>query len=206
MSGGVNQRGANIFLRAFNRFFCRYWHRLSVSGERLPDGPVILVSNHICGLDPLLIQAAVDRPLCFLMAREYYVNMWYMRRGFDLVGAIPVNPGGANRYALHDAIDAVHAGNVLCLFPEGAANPPVPMHRILSGAALIARESGAPVVPCRVSGVWPFDHVNLWRSFYCRSRAQVVIGKPISFSGEGRGKAGIRDDTRLIRHAIRELR
>ena len=198
--------GPNIFLRWINRFFCRAWHRLSHHQHQLPDGPVILVGNHLCGLDPLLIQAAVNRPISFLMAREYYQAIWYLRWGFDAVGAIPVNPGGANRHALRLAIEVVRAGNVLCLFPEGAANPPIPLHRIMPGAALIARETGAPMIPFRISGVWPFDHINLWRPFYRRSRAKVSLGETLYLGQETAGKQGLRDDTQSIRHAISQLR
>ncbi len=198
--------GPGPFLRYFNRIFCRGWHRLSHEEHQLPDGPVILVGNHLCGLDPLLIQARINRPVSFLMAREYYQSMWYARWGFDLVGAIPVNPGGANRQALRQAIEVVRAGHVLCLFPEGAANPPIPLHRILPGAALIARESGAPIIPFRVSGVWPFDHIHLWSPFYRRSRARVIVGEPFYLPSENRGKQGLHDDTHTIRHAILKLR
>jgi len=192
-------------LRSMNRLFCRSWHRLSDQVVTLPDGPLILVGNHICGLDPLLIQATVNRPLSFLMAREYYQAMWCLRWGFDMVGAIPVNPGGANRQALQKAIDVVRSGNAICLFPEGAANPPIPLHRMMPGAALIARETGAPMIPFRVSGVWPFDHVHLWRSFYRRSRASVVVGNSIALMQGAEGKKGLHDDTQIIRHAIRSL-
>ncbi len=197
--------GPNALLRAVDRLFCCGWHRLPRQQARLPDGPLILVGNHICGLDPLLIQAAVNRPLSFMMSREYYQNMWYARWGFDLVGAIAVNPGGANRQALRQALDVVRGGNALCIFPEGAANPPIPLHRILPGAALIARETGAPMVPFRVSGVWPFDHVHLWRSFYRRSRASVVVGEAIDLPPAGAGRGQLQDDSKLIRHAIRKL-
>jgi len=201
-----NQRGPNRFLRFLNRIFCRGWHRLAGIEHTLPDGPVILVSNHICGLDPLLIQASVKRPVAFLMAREYYQKMSWLRWGFDMVGAIPVSPGGANRYAIKEAVAVVNAGNVLCLFPEGAANPPIPLHKILPGAALIARETGAPVVPFRISGVWPFDHIHLGPSFYRRSRARVVMGSPIYFTDEVSGREGIHSDTALIRQAIKHLK
>jgi len=197
--------GPNAFLRGLNRLFCRSWHRLAKIECELPDGPVILVGNHICGLDPLLIQASVNRPLAFLMAREYYLKMSWLRWGFDMVGAIPVSPGGANRYALREAVEVVKQGHAICIFPEGAANPPIPLHRILPGAALIARASGAPIIPFRVSGVWPFDHVNLWYSFYRRSRARVVVGTPFYLPKEQPGKEGVRSDTALIRHAIKNL-
>jgi len=205
MGNKQGNRGANILLRGMNRLFCRNWHRLSGQEVALPDGPLILVGNHICGMDPLLIQATVNRPLSFLMAREYYQSMWYARWGFDLVGAIPVSPGGANRQALQQAVEVVQSGNALCVFPEGAANPPIPLHRIMPGAALIARETGAPMMPFRVSGVWPFDHIHLWRPFYRRSRARVIVGEAIKLAQAGEGKEGLRDDTQLIRHAIRQL-
>lgn len=202
----VKPRGPNAFLRFINRLFCRIWHRLPDRKYRLPEGPVILVGNHLCGLDPLLIQAAVDRPLCFLMAREYYRKIWYARWGFRMVGAIPVTPGGANRYALEEAVTALEQGDALCLFPEGAANPPIPLHKILPGAALLARETGAAVIPFRISGVWPFDHIHLWRPFYRRSRARVTMGEPLEFAAVAEGREGIRADSQLIRHAILALR
>jgi len=200
-----NDIGPNTLLRAMDRLFCCSWHRLSRNIVTLPEGPLILVGNHISGLDPLLIQATVNRPLAFMMAREYYQSMWYARWGFDMVGAIAVNPGGANRQALRQATEVVQAGNALCIFPEGAANPAIPLHRIMPGAALIARETGAPMIPFRVSGVWPFDHVHLWRSFYRRSRANVAVGSTIDLPPAIDGKKGLQDDSRIIRHAIRRL-
>ncbi len=200
------QRGPNAILRMIDRVFCRTWHRLDRRLHDLPEGPVILVGNHLCGLDPLLVQASVRRPLCFLMAREYYQSMWYARWLFDAVGAIPVNPGGANRYALDEAVRVVQEGNALCLFPEGEANPVIPLHRILPGAVIIARETGAPVVPFRVSGVWPFDHVHLWTPFFRRSRARITFGQPFYLDGSGGDdKASIRADCERVGRAIRSL-
>lgn len=205
MSAGSESRGPGNFLRWLNAVFCRSWHRLPRQEFRLPDGPLILVGNHLCGLDPLLIQAAVNRPLCFLMSRDYYYKMWYARWMFDRVGAIPVNPGGANRYALELAFDAVREGNVLCLFPEGEANPVIPLHRILPGAVIIAQETGAPVIPFRVSGVWPFDHVNMWIPFRRRSRARIVVGEPILLPEPEAGKDWLKSGCDAIGKAIRRL-
>ena len=65
------------------------------------------------------------------MSREYYYGMLGMKWFFNMVGAIPVTPGGANRHALREAIDVLKKGGVLCIFPEGAANPEIPLKRIL---------------------------------------------------------------------------
>jgi len=199
------QRGPNRLLRLLNRFFCRFWHRLPAEQFKLPDGPVILVGNHICGLDPNLIQAVTNRPLCFLMAREYHQSMWYARWMFNCTGVIPVKLNGANRYALSEAIQVVKEGNVLCLFPEGAANPPIPLHKIYPGAALIAQATGAPIIPFRISGVWPFDHIHLWRPILRRSRARIVVGEAIVLPESVEGRAGIRLCSDAIAKAIRAV-
>jgi 1-acyl-sn-glycerol-3-phosphate acyltransferase len=75
----------------------------------------------------------------------------------------------------------------------------------MPGAALIARETGAPIIPFRVSGVWPFDHIHLWKPFYRRCRAKISVGEPIALSTINAGKQGLQDDSQLIRHAILTL-
>ncbi len=61
-------------MEAINTFYCCFWHRLSVDRwAPLPvEGPAILISNHTCGIDHLLLQAATRRVLGFMVAREYY--------------------------------------------------------------------------------------------------------------------------------------
>lgn len=201
------QQGPNRFFRWLNTLVCRHWHRLESKNITLPDGPLILIGNHRCGLDPLLVQASVDRPLCFLMAREYYHGMLGMKWFFDAVGAIPVSSGGANRHALREAIEVLEKGGVLCIFPEGGANPKIPLKRIYPGAAMLALETGAPLLPFRVTGVWPFDHVNIWAGLLKRSRAILSFGRvyALELSGETR-KAKIRAGVSQIKESLHALR
>lgn len=201
------QPGPNRLLRGLNRVVCRYWHRLSSSPVELPEGALILIGNHRCGLDPLLVQASVDRPLCFLMAREYYHGIIGMKWFFRAVGAIPVNSGGANRHALREAIEVLRAGGVICVFPEGGANPDIPLKRIFPGAAMLAFETGAPLLPFRVTGVWPFDHVNLWKGLLKRCRASVRFGKQMYLEHAGAdNKSNIRAGVKQVKQALHALR
>ncbi|MDT8375764.1 MAG: lysophospholipid acyltransferase family protein [Mariprofundaceae bacterium] len=203
----VHQQGPNRFLRWLNRLFCRHWHRLESGNIILPDGPLILIGNHRCGLDPLLVQALVNRPLCFLMAREYYHGMLGVKWFFRMVGAIPVSPGGANRHALREAVDLLKAGGVLCIFPEGAANPDIPLKRIFPGAAMLALETDAPLLPFRVTGVWPFDHINIWKGLLRRSRATVRFGDIIQLAlTEAPDRSDIRRGMKRVKEALHDLR
>jgi len=190
-----------------NRLFCRHWHRLESSTIKLPDGPVILIGNHRCGLDPLLVQASVDRPLCFLMAREFYHGMLGMKWFFNMVGAIPVSPGGANRHALREAVEVLGRGGVLCIFPEGAANPDIPLKRILPGAAMLALETDSPLLPFRVTGVWPFDHVNIWKGLLRRSRAIIQFGDIMQLESiKTPDRRDIRAGMKRVKEALHNLR
>jgi 1-acyl-sn-glycerol-3-phosphate acyltransferase len=190
------------FLMAMNRYYCRLWQRLPARVQPLPEGGVILVGNHRAGVDPLLVQASVDRPLSFLMSREYHQQMGYARWLFDLAGAIPVNPGGANRHALSAAIEAVRDDAALCLFPEGGANPPIPMQKLYPGAIVIAMETGAPIIPFRVTGVWPFDHERLWPPFLKRGRARVAFGEALQVPQKNLNKEEIQHWIEVMREAI----
>src|SRR5262249_47295341 len=54
------------------RMYCALWHGLRTEGYApLPEtGPAILISNHTCGIDHMLLQAASRRVLGFMIARE----------------------------------------------------------------------------------------------------------------------------------------
>lgn len=166
-----------------------------------------MIGNHRCGLDPFLVQASVDRPLFFLMAREYYHGTPGMKWFFKAIGAIPVNPGGANRHALRKAVKVLERGGVLCIFPEGAANPDIPLKRILPGAAMLALETNTPLLPFRVTGVWPFDHVRIWKGFIKRSRAAIRFGDVLLLEATKTPmKPDVRAGMKRVKQALFDLR
>src|SRR4051812_47715855 len=82
-------------LQGVNVCFGRIYHRLTViSPHQLPrDGAAILVSNHISGVDPLLIQSVCPRLITWMVAKEYTEMRgiaWFFRQ----IGAIPVERTG----------------------------------------------------------------------------------------------------------------
>ncbi len=91
--------------------YCVIWHRLRID-RRAPlpaHGPAILISNHTCGIDHVLLQAACDRILGFMVAREYYeypaLNPWCR-----LVNCIPVNRDGRDFAATRAALRGAQGG------------------------------------------------------------------------------------------------
>ena len=141
-------------LDGLNRIFCRRFHRLRHEPLKLTtNGGMLVASNHVSGLDPLLLIAASPRPLRFLIAREEY-ERWWLRWLLHAVGCIPVERTRNPRAALYAARAALERGEVVALFPHGRIHldhhPPTQLKR---GIVLLARMTGAPILPVRVEGV-----------------------------------------------------
>jgi 1-acyl-sn-glycerol-3-phosphate acyltransferase len=142
------------WLDGFNRLFCRNYHRLNHEMIELPEtGPAILVSNHISGLDPILMFAASRRKLRFLIASEQYHRFGFEWL-FRAVGCIPVDRSGRPEKAFREALKALKAGDVVALFPHGGihldSDPP---RHLKAGAIRLAQLAGCPIYPLRIEGI-----------------------------------------------------
>lgn len=141
-------------LDGLNRILCRRIHGLKRKPIELPaTGGVLVASNHVSGLDPLLLIASSPRPLRFLIAREQY-ERWWLRWLFRAVGCIPVERQRNPRAALYAARRALEQGEVVALFPHGRIHldhhEPTPLKR---GIVLLARMTGVPIYPLRIEGI-----------------------------------------------------
>ena len=151
-----------MFLRALIRFtilpLVRFFYRQRVVGAEHvpPDGPLLLVANHVSYIDAIIVQAALKRHVRFLMWRRFYergVTGWVCR----LWHAIPIEPGDASggiRQSLEAVMEALNAGAAACLFPEGSMTRTGHVHGFKRGFEIMARKTNAPVVPVYIDGMW----------------------------------------------------
>lgn len=131
-----------------------------VGEDRIPaQGPAVVAANHPSYLDPLLLSLQVARPIHF-MAWDALFRVPLLGALMRLFGAIPVDvrPGqGHDAYARAKAL--VEAGAVVGIFPEGKRSRSGWMEPALrEGAARLALETGAPLVPATIVGgfrAWP---------------------------------------------------
>lgn len=170
-------------LDGLNRIFCREFHRLEADPVPLPgDGGAIVVANHVSGLDPLLMVAACDRPLRFMIATEQY-NRWWLHWLFKLIGCIPVDRSGKPEKAFYSARQALSRGEVVAMFPQGRIHlPHEPPAKLKRGIVFLAGLTGAPVVPLHVSGVRGMGHTV--PALFLRSRARLQATYPVTVAHE----------------------
>jgi 1-acyl-sn-glycerol-3-phosphate acyltransferase len=194
-----------------NRLYCALWHRLrSERPAPLPDrGPAMLIANHTCGIDHMLLQAGSRRVLGFLIAREFY-DFGPIHPICRLIGCIPVRRDGKDLAATRAALRALEEGRVVPMFPEGRITPT--SGRELGagkpGVAFLALHARVPVIPAYISGTPETN--NVWKALITPSRARVVYGPPIDLSDMPAqppyDKATLTTVTERMMDAIRALR
>ena len=154
--------------------------RLEARGtEHVPaHGPLLIVSNHSSVLDPPLVGGMTPRRLTFLAKAELFRIPgfgWLIRR----LGAQPLRRDGADPSALRAAQRVLQGGGALLVFPEGTRGEEGVLREAKSGAALLAMQTGVPVVPVYVRGsgrAWPRG-----RRFPRPAKVRVAFGPPLRF-------------------------
>ncbi|MDH5301584.1 MAG: 1-acyl-sn-glycerol-3-phosphate acyltransferase [Gammaproteobacteria bacterium] len=155
-----------------SRMLSYRYHRLECDHIPLPaTGPAVLVANHVSGLDPLLLIAAVNRPLRFLIAQEEYERFgltWLFR----LAGCIPVDREKNPERAMRLAQEALVKGEVVAVFPHGSIQlPGVPGKKIKGGAVRLARRQRCNIYPAYIEGIK--GHGMTLMAVPLRSRARI---------------------------------
>ena len=112
------------------------------------------------------------------MAKTELIEARYGRLLVRL-GAFPVRRGQADEDALETARVVLRQGGLLALFPEGTrVRDPDNLGHPRRGAGRLALETGAPLVPCAITGT-----EKIFRGgFPVPRRVQVAFSAPIPVS------------------------
>lgn len=138
-------------------------YRVDVHGlENMPaQGGVLLLGNHISWVDWAMVQIASPRPVRFVMLKSIY-QRWYLRWFFKALGCIPIERGVGAEEALTAVADQLNAGEVVCLFPEGAISRTGQLGEFRKGYERACKMANPDVkiVPFYLRGLWgsQFSH------------------------------------------------
>ncbi len=118
----------------------------------MPRGGFLLLPNHITWVDAIVLLLACPRPIRFIIDRAYYENRW-LHPVLSAVGCIPITSRRAKE-AMQRAAEAIRAGEIVCLFPEGELTRSGTLLRLRRGYEIIARQADLPVVPVWLDQLW----------------------------------------------------
>ena len=137
-------------------------------------GPLILALNHINSLEvPLMFAILQPRKITGLAKIETWDSK-FMGWLFDLWEAIPVRRGEVDMDAIHRCLDALKAGEILALAPEGTRSYDGRLLPGRPGISLIALHSGATILPMAHWGGEKFkENLKHWK----RTDFHIRVGK-----------------------------
>ncbi|MCC6238945.1 MAG: 1-acyl-sn-glycerol-3-phosphate acyltransferase [Phycisphaerales bacterium] len=160
-------------------------------------GGVLVLSNHQSFLDPILLASQLYRPVSF-MARSGLFTNWIFGRAIRHLNAFPVRQGTGDMGAVRESIRRLRQGHMLVIYPEGSRSKDGELGPIASGAALIARRAGVPVIPAVIDGAsaaWPPS-----RKLFRPAHIEVLYGPPMELDGLKAGQI-----TELIDRTFRQM-
>ena len=134
-------------------------YRIRHSGlEHVPDkGPALIVCNHVSYVDAPLLAGAVRRPIRFVMHRSIY-GIPGLHFIFRVGGAIPIaaenEDAEIHRRAFELVREALTAGDLVCIFPEGKLTTDGTVDTFRRGIERMLAETPVPVVPMALRGLW----------------------------------------------------
>src|SRR5918997_352224 len=89
-----------------------YFRLRRLGTEHVPDGGVILASNHRSFLDPFAIGCCIGRPIYFVAKRELFRNPligWFL----NCLGAFPIRRGASDEESMATARALLERGQVV---------------------------------------------------------------------------------------------
>jgi 1-acyl-sn-glycerol-3-phosphate acyltransferase len=179
--------------------------RLTIKGREHipPEGPLLIVSNHLSVADPVLLGAKTGRKVTFMAKEELFKNKFtaYFIRSF---GAVPVYRGSSNRDALHKASALVKRGQVLGMFPEGKRSLEAALTQGQLGASLIAYHNKVRIQPVSITGS---ENIRGKRWLFHRYPVAITFGEPFSLPeiGHTLKKEQLNELTDIIMNKIAAL-
>lgn len=160
-----------------------------IDGEKLPaTGGCIVVANHVTKIDPLTVAHFVHDHgrLPRFLVKDGLWKVRGVRWILDHTGQIPVaRMTGEAVGAFDAAVAALQAGECIVVYPEGTVtrDPGLWPMRGKTGAARLALESGAPVIPV---GHWGEEQILAPYSkklqLFPRKTVRVQAGDPVDLA------------------------
>jgi 1-acyl-sn-glycerol-3-phosphate acyltransferase len=172
------------------------------------------VGNHPYATDGFVLPLIFKEKLHFAIQANVF-DTPIVGRMLTLAGQIPVKVGQGQEM-LKTAVEWLEKGQDIVIFPEGRLNFGKDLHRAGSGAALLALQTGAPVLPL---GIWtppeytPTSQGSLLKrpaaeSWQMGGKLYIKIGEPLLLmkpADTSHLHRYLRDCTSQIMNSVSEL-
>ena len=174
------------FIRMMGLWIMRIVYRSRIiHQDRIPeDGGAIIVANHVTYGDALFLSLICPRPIRFIVAEEFVAIRW-LGWILELFNCLPISSRNP-RESLSKAIQALKAGEVICIFPEGQLTRTGTLCAARRGLEMLAKKSSCPIIPIYMDELWGSIFSYSGNRFFSKAplhvpyRFTAAVGEPIA--------------------------
>ena len=155
----------------------------------------MIASNHFSWIDPAALGWSCPRTIYYMAKIEAHrvPGLGQLIRAF---GTFSVRRGESDREAVRMMREIVRNGWALGVFAEGTRQRSGVPGEVQPGAAMVALQENAPVIPVALHGS------QNWR---VGDPVSLAWGEPILFEGLPKGGKGYKEASAVVQAKIREL-
>lgn len=182
-------------IKFFATILFRIIYRIRVEGtENIPkEGKLIVCSNHINNLDPLIISIIFPRTINWMGKKELFKYRWF---GFILekLNVFPVDRAGTDIKSVKKSLRILKENKVLGIFPEGTKVKGYDLANAKPGIALMAVKSQTDILPIQIESNYKFFN-----------KVTIKIGNLIDMSQYRGQKLSSEDYTLLSQNILKTI-
>lgn len=119
------------------------------------EGPVIIIPNHACAWDPLLMGVAMKKRHMYFVMSEHVLRQKVTGPLIDYLGGpIPRKKASSGTGTAMSCLRHLRAGHSICLFAEGEQTWNGITSPVFAATGKLVRQSGATLITYRLEGAY----------------------------------------------------
>lgn len=194
-------------IRAICWFIFKIFWKINVIGiENVPkEGGLILASNHVSYLDPIVLGITMKRKVYFIAKKEAFSNI-FGNILLKNLNAFPVDRGKNDIRSLKKSLNILEEKKVLGIFPEGTRSLDGELQELKLGIIKIAMRTGVPILPVGIIGTHKiYPHGKFFPAFF-KYGITICYGPLQYFDKEKIGdKTYQKEALNILSQAMKEL-
>jgi long-chain acyl-CoA synthetase len=185
----------------------------------LPDGPLLIIANHVTSYDPALVLYALPpklrRRVAIAMSGEMLLDFRKARRQQEfslrilgplaylaittLFNVFPLPRSSGFRRSFAHAGEALDHGYSVLIFPEGHRSEDGQLHAFRPGIGLLATQSRVPILPVALKGLGELKREE--SGWFRSGKLTVHVGSLVSLDAN----PGPAELTTALERKVRDL-